>query len=126
MAPPSGKLISEVPISVGLKEAGKHPAPWRIAAGQELTPTQFHCATVGADEANEASRKINARHWREHNAKVQIQHHHAPVNVLGGYKFPGAPNIDLNPIATAPTPTPSAVVAVIGDGLDIPEFLRRR
>jgi hypothetical protein len=42
----SAKVISEVPISVGLKEAAKQPEPWRIATGPPMTATQFHCATV--------------------------------------------------------------------------------
>jgi hypothetical protein len=110
---------------------------WRIVAGPELTASQFHCATI-ADGPNcewkggeyqriEArNRALLREHFRRLGAKAQIQRHHAPVNVVGGYRFPGAPDIDLmSPIATAPAPTPTAS-AVIGDGLDIPGFLLRR
>jgi hypothetical protein len=68
-------------------------------------------------------------HFRKQAAECLIQPHHPPVNVLGGYRFAGAPSIDLSPIATAPAP---AATAVVGDGLDIPDdlsipdFLRRR
>jgi hypothetical protein len=48
-----------------------------------------------------------------------------PLNVLGGYKFPNAPQIDLSP---APLPKPSPAVSAelcAGDGLEIPSFLQR-
>jgi hypothetical protein len=84
------------------KEAPKPDRPWRIVAGPELTPTQLHCATVGGEEAVEAINRTNLRHWREANAKAEgktlIQRHHPPVNIVGGYKFPGAPVIDLAPV----------------------------
>ena len=37
----------------------------------------------------------NRPHWRKHNAKALIQPHHPPVNILGGYKFPDAPDVKL-------------------------------
>jgi hypothetical protein len=125
----NAKLAAKDADSIGLKQPLKPGRPWRLVAGPELTPSAFHCATVGAEEAVEAINRTNARHWREANAKAEerclIQRHDPPINVLGGYRFPGAPNIDLSPIATAPAPLPEAPV-VIGDGLDIPQFLLRR
>jgi hypothetical protein len=44
-----------------------------------------------------------------------------PVNIIGGYRFPGAPAIDLRPARAAP-PAPAIP---IGDGLEIPLFLKR-
>jgi hypothetical protein len=44
-----------------------------------------------------------------------------PVNIVGGYKFPGAPKIDLNPTVAVLNPTPAPGV----DNEIIPEFLRR-
>jgi hypothetical protein len=37
---------------------------WRIIAGPPLTPSQFHCATVGAVAAISDSDLINSAHWR--------------------------------------------------------------
>jgi hypothetical protein len=68
-----------------------------------------------------------------------IKHHHPPVNIVGGYKFPGAPVIDLSPTAPALAPThpersmcadsahiEKRAAAFTGDSLDIPAFLLRR
>jgi hypothetical protein len=52
-----------------------------------------------------------------------IKRHHPPVNILGGYKFPDAPVIGLRPPAS---PAASEPMPIVGDGLDIPEFLVRR
>ena len=53
--------------------------------------------------------------------------HDAPVNVLGGYKFPNAPKIDLK-TETVPglgRPKARALIATIPADLSIPVFLRR-
>jgi hypothetical protein len=52
--------------------------------------------------------------------------HDPPVNIVGGYRFPGALQIDLNP-ASIPTPADPAALfaAAIPADLSIPEFLRR-
>jgi hypothetical protein len=98
-------------------------------AGPELTASQLHCAVIGAAEAVEAINRTNARHWREYNAAAEascsIKRPDPPVNVVGGYKFPGGPVIDLAPI-TRSSPPPANDTAVHDDSLDIPEFLRRR
>jgi hypothetical protein len=131
----SAKLISESADSIGVKEPAKADIqPWRIVAGPEPSPSSFHCAVVGATEA--AINRTNARHWREHNAKAEercsIKHHHPPVNVVGGYRFPGAPSIDLSQSPQRQTPScnrrrpQDMPTCGHGDGLDIPEFLLRR
>jgi hypothetical protein len=109
----------------GSKQPSERDRGWRVIAGA-LTPSQLHCALVGADEAIEAMRRSNARRWREANAAMElhclIKRDSAPVNVTGGYRFPDAPAIDLRqttPVATEPP------AVVTGDGLDIPDFLRR-
>jgi hypothetical protein len=53
--------------------------------------------------------------------KCLIQPHHPPVNIVGGYRFPDAPAIDLSPASLKSV----APVEITGDGLDIPGFLRR-
>ncbi|MFZ2079887.1 MAG: hypothetical protein WAV38_25220 [Xanthobacteraceae bacterium] len=122
-------------IKPGVKSGVATDRPWRIVAGQGLTAEQLHSATI-ADGPNcewkggeyqriEArNRALLREHFRRLSAKALIQRHHAPFNVLGGYRFPDAPEIDLSPIATA-APAPTAP-AVVGDGLDIPGFLLRR
>lgn len=83
-------VVLETSIKPGIKNG-----TWRTVAGK-LTPAQFHCATVGGEEAVEAINRTNLRHWREYNAKREqvclIKRHHPPVNILGGYKFPDAPS----------------------------------
>jgi hypothetical protein len=77
-------------------------------------------ATIGAAEAVKQADKANRR------AAALIQRHHAPVNVVGGYKFPDAPEIQIGPSGNVSTSTPiSAPVITDGDTLDIPEFLKR-
>jgi hypothetical protein len=90
----------------------------------------LHCASGGATEAIEAINRTNARHWREHNAKAEekcfIKRPDPPVNIVGGYKFPGAPAADLNPSDAKPVSAPSPTARLlIDDSLDIPNFLRR-
>ena len=122
-------------IKPDIKSGVATDRPWRIVAGQELTAEQLHCATIADGPNGEWKggeyQRIEARnrallreHFRRLGAKAQIQRHYAPVNVLGGYRFPDAPEIDLSPIATA-APAPTAR-AVVGDGMDIPGFLLRR
>jgi len=46
-------------------------------------------------------RTTNRARWRDHPRnpiKAQIQRHHAPLNLLGGYKFPNPPVLDLSPL----------------------------
>jgi hypothetical protein len=79
--------------------------------------------------------------WRDYNAKAEqrcsIKRHDPPVNIVGGYRFPGAPVIDMNPpdvkpvSARLPALHPKTDAAksmasrLIDDSLDIPDFLRR-
>jgi hypothetical protein len=116
---------------------------WRIVAGPPLTASQLHCATVpdgpnlgldglptwegGSWQHIEARNKAMLRaHFREKAAECLIQPHHPPVNVLGGYKFPDAPVVDLTPIEQAPIPTTNPLYPEPGvDPLEIPRFLQR-
>jgi hypothetical protein len=124
----NAKLASKTPDIIGVKEPLKPDRAWRIVAGQ-LSPSALHCATVGGQEAVEAINRTNARHWREANAEAEqrcsIKRDDQPVNIAGGYKFPGTPVIELAPI-TRSLLAPANDTAVSHDGsLDIPEFLRR-
>jgi hypothetical protein len=74
---------SKTPDFIGSKPPPADDRPWRIVAGAKLSPSAFHCATVGAVEAIEAINRTNARHWREYNAKAEegclIKRHDPPV-----------------------------------------------
>jgi hypothetical protein len=94
-----------------------HPSSHALDAARNPTkPGTFSCLKTD---------RVNRAHWREAGAAALIQKHHAPVNVIGGFKFANAPVIDLGTVPTAssePTPLPASTE---GDGLDIPDFLVR-
>jgi hypothetical protein len=108
---------------MGIKSGVASDRPWRIVAGPEPSPSALHCATVGAAEKIEAINRTNARHWREYNAKTEekclIKRHDPPVNIVGGYKFPGAPAADLNPSDANPVSAPSPTARLLIDSSDI-------
>jgi hypothetical protein len=86
---------------------------------------------VVLDPATAASFKRDRQRLRDHFAKLgercSFQRDTPPLNVVGGYKFPDAPIVDLCPSA----PKPPAVAPEsrpdlqIPDDLSIPPFLRR-
>ena len=82
---------------------------------------------VGADYDREVlweNFRANAKFW----TAAWIQPHHPPVNILGGYKFPAVPDIDLGAPAKSPTlnrpPDSNPQLAQVPDDLSIPAFLR--
>jgi hypothetical protein len=77
-------LASKTPDFIGSKGALKPDRAWRQVAGAKLSPSQLHCALVGAKEAIAEAHQKNRPYWRKHNAKALIQPHHPPVNILGG------------------------------------------
>jgi hypothetical protein len=120
------KLASKTPDFIDPKMPLRTEQPWRVVAGPKLSSSALRCATIGGGEAVEAINRTNLRHWRGAEAGCSIKRHDAPVNVLGGHKFPGAPIVDLAPIAPPSLPPANDDSAVnYGESLDIPEFLRR-
>jgi hypothetical protein len=133
-------LRKEVPAAQALFSAIRGPK-WRQTVGSPLAPNQFHCATIpdgpdsklqGGDyERLEAKNRAALReHFRELAKQCLIQPHHPPVNVLGGYRFPDAPSIDLSPLPADDTVKrsdwkPCAPIVAIADDLSIPDFLKR-
>jgi hypothetical protein len=111
----------------GLKRPLIPGRPWRIIAGPELSLRSFQAATIPLDSAT-ASRidRVNRGYWAESAKTALIQPHHPPINVLGGYRFPDAPQIDLR-LAEPKEPAKalSTLTARIPDDLTIPDFLRR-
>jgi hypothetical protein len=74
----------ENPTKSGIPSGIATDRPWHVVAGLPLTPSQLHCATLGADAIVRPSR-------------VLIKRGDPPVNVVGGYKFPYAPIIAMRP-----------------------------
>ena len=111
---------SKTPNSIGSKRPLKPDRAWRQLAGAKLTPSQLHCGLVSAKEAVvEADQKHRAG-WRKHNAKALI---HPPVNIVGGYKFPNAPDVKLRE-EKKPDCSPTALPEPDAN-LEIPDFLKR-
>jgi hypothetical protein len=111
------------PIKTGIFSPLKSDREWRLVAGP---PVDMRLATIGAADAVKQANKANRRHWAEAGAAALIQRHHAPDNVVGGYKFPDAPEIEIVPSGNDSTSTPiSGPVITNGNTLDIPEFLKR-
>jgi hypothetical protein len=95
--------------------------PWRIVAGA-LSDAAFRCATIPLYP------ELVARLTRQHKqyyraaAKGQIGPTDAPVNILGGFKFTNAPEIELGQQLS----NIGQLIASPADAsLDIPPFLRR-
>jgi hypothetical protein len=78
----------------------KSDRAWHQFAGPDLSPSVLHCATINSEEVLRQSAINNLKFW---NAGARIQPHHPPVNILGGYKFPAAPDIDLGAPAESST-----------------------
>jgi hypothetical protein len=119
----SVSLASKTPNFIGSKSALKSNRAWRQIAGPKLTTSQLKCAMVGANEAVAEADQKNRPHWRRHNAKALLQPRDPPVNILGGYKFPNAPDMKLREEKRpGPCLTP---VSKPDANLDIPDFLKR-
>ena len=110
------------PIKPGTFSPLKTDRAWRVVAGPELSDRQLRLATVDAG-AVERSNRTNRQHWRAAGTAALIQRDTMPVNIVGGYKFPNAPQIAL----TAGDPqSPQNPTLAIADGDDLPAFLDRR
>jgi hypothetical protein len=120
----------------GLKIGTKSGRGFVQIAGPALSATALRLASLPLDPEFAARLERAHRNYFDDLRKSQrraarralIKRKHPPVNVLGGYRFPGAPTIDLSPLPepkwAVPSrwrPSPAAT-----DCPDIPEFLRRR
>ena len=128
--------VSRNPIKPGTKTRSKSGRGFVQIAGPELSPTAFRLATLPLDpelaarleRAHRDYFEYRRRAKRQAARKAQIKRHHPPVNLLGGYRFPDAPQLDLSPL---PEPSSWAVTsrwepsATATDCPGIPEFLRR-
>jgi hypothetical protein len=61
------EIGSKTSINTGTFSREKDPRgwSWRVrAAGSPITANQYHCATVGANEAIAVADRVNAAHWK--------------------------------------------------------------
>jgi hypothetical protein len=106
-----GHNASRNPIKPGLKIGTKAGRAFRIVAGPELAGASFRLATIPLDP--EIATRLDRKHadYFEQRRKAkrraarlaQIKRRHPPVNILDGYRFPNAPEIDLSPTDLPPT-----------------------
>jgi hypothetical protein len=110
-----------------LKTGPKSGGGWRHIAGPEADPINYRVlAEIPVSKANEAFQEYWRKAKRRAARKALIKFRTPPVNICGGYKFPGAPAIDLSPPSTPVPIAPAAppIITMIGDD-DIPAFLKR-
>ena len=107
-------LDARNPIKPGISLPLEPTIRWRIW-GPKLTDQQIHLATLG---------------WKPERRKPGKS---IPVNIIGGYRFPGAPAIKLGAVRLEPEPPAPALplvpsVPLVPDNADplaIPAFLVR-
>ena len=114
------------PIKIGVQSGAKSGRGWRVIAG----PADLHPLNLQIDPTDPkiaASNAANARFWRQARQAAErealFQRDTPPLNVIGGFKFPDAPEIDWHP---ASSPRDRSAEPLIGDGLEIPPFLDRK
>jgi hypothetical protein len=110
------------PLKAGTFSPLKTDRPWHQVAGPAV---DLRLATVGADDAVKHADKVNRGHWREAGRATRIQNHHAPVNIVGGYRSPDAPQRELTTGTDLNSDWSPPLAPTNGDPLDIPDFLAR-
>src|SRR5262245_8629281 len=128
----SSRATSETPIKGPGFSPTKVGRPFAQVAGPELSPTEFRLATLPLDPEFAARLERAHRTYTESRAKAKraaerkalIKRRTPPVNILGGYKFPGAPVVDLDPPEWA-IPSRWKPVDAGADVPPIPDFLLR-
>jgi hypothetical protein len=100
--------IQKSPDFIGVKTALNPGRAWHQVAGPELDHAALRASLPMDHETAARVDRANRTFWREANAKAEvsalIRRHDSPVNLTGGYRFPGAPQIDPEP-ATLPART---------------------
>lgn len=110
--------------------------PFHVVAGPDLSPRALQAAAIPLEpelvarlaRAHAPFEEYLRKAQRAASRKALIKRRHPPVNIVGGYRFPDAPAIDLSPIET-PTWAVASRWEPTGDGStleDIAEFLNRR
>jgi hypothetical protein len=113
------------PTATGASKPGKSSTTSTLKSGT----FSGRASAIGADSDREVLRQNaidNRKFW---NAAALIGSNDPPVNILGGYKFPNAPDIDLKSDRAladhSMTVTESRPDLKIPDDLSIPQFLCR-
>jgi hypothetical protein len=120
----------------GLKSGSEGGRAFRQVAGPELGATSLRLASLPLDpdfaariaRANAHEVEARAKAKRKAERVAIVKRRYPLVNVLGGYRFPNAPVIDLSPIDPPPEWAITSRWAPTGVGADvppIPEFLSR-
>lgn len=128
-SPVRRKVASRSAHFTGIKSGDKDARAWRQVAGPELSPRSFTLATLPTDTVARIERL---------NEKISVDAaligpKDAPINVLGGYRFPNAPkfnwlprqNLERNLSVTPRTRPPTPAVILPDDPFAIPAFLLR-
>jgi hypothetical protein len=141
---------SKKPIKPGVKIVPlEGPTVWQTIAGPTPSKVNLHIpldpdliARLARYPAHVLMVELDAKARRRAARTAVFKRRTPPVNILGGFSFPGAPEIDFDPPATnmtasasqptpstwAPTTAPTTAAPVGAAGvpdLSIPEFLRR-
>jgi hypothetical protein len=114
-----GQNASRNPLKTGIKSDPKSGRALRHVAGPEAHEINYRIPL------DAPASKANRAHWLEAERRAAghalITRDTPPVNIIGGYRFPDAPAVDLRPTAT----TTKARTIPVSDGLAIPSFLKR-
>ena len=113
---------SRNPTKPGTFSPLKSDRGWRQVAGPTV---DVRFAKIRADDAIKQAHRANRRHWVRAGNGALIQKHHAPVNIVGGYRFPDAPQIELTTGTGLHSDWSPPLAPTNGDQLDIPDFLPR-
>ena len=108
------------PIEIGVRGPEKPDRPWRLVAGS-LSDIELRLATLSIDRVAAARIDRANREYSRGNSTTLIKRRHPPVNIIGGYRFPDAPNIDIS--STAPNIGKTAFPAMVPVGKTEPRSM---
>jgi hypothetical protein len=122
---PAADISEKTSAKSAAKTAITRDRVWRVVAGPDLSEANLITPLDPEFAARLDRQRAEFTKRAKHEAAppVLIGPHDPPVNIVGGYRFPGAPAIDLSPVsATASYPAPALEDRT---DLEIPVFLRR-
>ena len=89
-----GGSPSANPIKIGVHGSEKTDRLLRVIAGI-LSDTELRLASVSVDRVTAARIDRLNRGYARADSTTLIKRHHPPVNIVGGYRFPDAPSVDV-------------------------------
>ena len=105
---PEGKADARKPINTGTFSPVSSGPRWRQLAGPAMTAEQLRLATVGAADVLRSNRTANRR---LRNPTTLIGPGDAPLNLIGGYRFPNAKAVEVVPASECAEVAPRRLVA---------------